>query len=135
MTHHEILRQILCQILIQTLTSDSSSRHSSSGHSISDSLCDSTTATSADPYRKRRRSLTTSVHVASPICRALSPVRADLSPPCKRIRYSNSETDFEVSSEEVYVPYVPREIGFGVDVEDSYEPSIEPNIDPDVQAD
>ncbi|GJZ85305.1 putative reverse transcriptase domain-containing protein [Tanacetum coccineum] len=139
MTHHEILRQILCQrlyqILIQTLTSDSSLRHSSSGHSISDSPCDSTTATSAGLYRKRRRSLTTSVHVASPVRRALSPVRADLSPPCKRIRYSDSETDFEVSSEEVYVSYVPREIGLGVDVEDSYEPSIKPNIDPDVQTD
>ncbi|GJR60586.1 putative reverse transcriptase domain-containing protein [Tanacetum coccineum] len=77
-------------------SSDSSSRHSSSDHPISDSLCDSPIATSVGPYRKRRRSPTTSVLVASPVPEALSFVHADLLPPCKRIRYSNSETDFEV---------------------------------------
>ncbi|GJX78557.1 hypothetical protein Tco_0326706 [Tanacetum coccineum] len=46
-----------------------------------------------------------------------------------------SFTDFEVSSEEGFVPYVPKEIGLGVDVENSYEPYTEPDIDPDVQAD
>ncbi|GKC23986.1 hypothetical protein Tco_1026136 [Tanacetum coccineum] len=77
----------------------------------------------------------TSVPVASPVPGALSPVRADLLPPRKRIRYSDFETDFKVSSEEGYVSYVPREIGLRVDVEDSYEPYTEPDIDPDVQAD
>ncbi|GJX54637.1 hypothetical protein Tco_0283006 [Tanacetum coccineum] len=34
-----------------------------------------------------------------------------------------------------FLPYVPREIGLGVDVEDNYEPYTEPDIDLDVQAD
>ncbi|GJU94409.1 hypothetical protein Tco_1319165 [Tanacetum coccineum] len=94
----------------------------------------SSTATSAVPSRKRRRSPTTSVVVASPVPGALSPVCADLLPPRKRIRDSDSVTDFEVSSEESFMPHIPREIGLGVDVEDSYEPYTEPDIDPDVQA-
>ncbi|GJY14936.1 hypothetical protein Tco_0385358 [Tanacetum coccineum] len=76
------------------ISSDSSLRHSSSDHSISDFPCDLLTSTSAGPYRKRHRSTTTSVPVASPIRGALSLVCADLSPPRKRI----------------------REIGFGVNV-------------------
>nr|GEY76668.1 hypothetical protein [Tanacetum cinerariifolium] len=76
-------------------SSDSSSRHSSSGHSISDSPCDSPTTISAWPSRKRRRSPTASVPVASPIPRALSPVRADLLSPRKRFRDSDFVTDFE----------------------------------------
>ncbi|GKE01825.1 hypothetical protein Tco_1389808 [Tanacetum coccineum] len=116
-------------------SSHSPSRHSSSGHSISDSPCDSPTATSAWPSRKRRRSPTTSVPVASPVPGALSPVRADLLTPRKRIRDSDSMTNFEVSFEKSFVPYVPREIGLGIDVEDSYEPYTELDIDPDVQAD
>ncbi|GJU64096.1 hypothetical protein Tco_1245931 [Tanacetum coccineum] len=105
------------------------------GHSISDSPCDLPTAISAGPSHKKRRSLTTSVLLALPIPGALSPVCADLLPPRKRIRDSNFVTDFEVSSEECFVPHVPREIGLRVDVEDSYEPYTEPDIDPDVQAD
>nr|GEX66876.1 putative reverse transcriptase domain-containing protein [Tanacetum cinerariifolium] len=108
-------------------SSDSSSRHSSSGHPILDSPCDSQTATSAGPSRKRCRSLTSLVHVASPVPRALSLVRAGLLPPRKRIRDSNTMIDFEVSLEEGYKPYVPREIRLGFDVEDSYEPYTEPD--------
>ncbi|GJW34379.1 putative reverse transcriptase domain-containing protein [Tanacetum coccineum] len=93
-------------------SSDSSSRHSSSGHPILDSLCDLPTTTFARPSRKRRRSPTTSVPVASPVPEALSLIHADLLPPRKRI----------------------REIGLGVDVEDSYGPYTEPDIDPDVKA-
>nr|GEZ17558.1 reverse transcriptase domain-containing protein [Tanacetum cinerariifolium] len=114
--------------------SDSSSRHSLSGYAILDSSCDSSTAISAGPSRKRCRSPTTSVPVASPVRGALSPIHTDLLPSRKRIRDSDFVTDFEVSSEEVYVPYVPREIRLGADVEDSYEPYTEPDIDPDVQA-
>ncbi|GKC56623.1 NAC domain-containing protein [Tanacetum coccineum] len=66
---------------------------------------------------------------------SLSPVRADLSPPPKRIRDSDSVTDLEVSLEDGYVPYIPREVGLGVDVDDSYEPYTEPDIDSDIQAD
>ncbi|GKF93248.1 hypothetical protein Tco_0279967, partial [Tanacetum coccineum] len=47
-------------------SSDSHSRHSSSGHFVSDFPCDSPNATSMGPSHKRRRSPTTSVHVASP---------------------------------------------------------------------
>ncbi|GJR81574.1 hypothetical protein Tco_0152359 [Tanacetum coccineum] len=105
-------------------SSDSSSSHSSSAHPISDSTCDSPTATYAGPSRKRCRSPTTSVPIASPILGALSLVHADLLPPRKRIRDFNSMTDVE-----------DREIGLGVDVEDSYEPYTESDIDSDVQAD
>ncbi|GJR43834.1 hypothetical protein Tco_1311937 [Tanacetum coccineum] len=104
-------------------------------YAISDSPCDSPTAISVGPSCKRCRSLTSSVPVASLVHEALSPMRADLLPPRKRIRYSDSEINFEVSSEEDYVLYVPREIGLRVDAEDNYEPYIEPDIDLDVQAD
>ncbi|GKA68805.1 hypothetical protein Tco_0768722, partial [Tanacetum coccineum] len=114
-------------------SSDSSSRHSSSCYAILDSPCDSPTATSAGPSRKRCRSPTSSVLVDSPVRRALSPVRVDLFPLPKRIRDSNSVTDLEVSLEEGYVPYVPREVGLGVDVEDSYDPYTEPDVDSDIQ--
>nr|GEV55154.1 hypothetical protein [Tanacetum cinerariifolium] len=89
-------------------SSDSSLRHSSSSHSISNSPCDSPTTIFAWPSHKRRR---------------------------KRIRDSNSVTDFVVSSEEGFVTHVPTNIGLGVDVEDGYKPYTETNIDPDVQAD
>ncbi|GKE55912.1 hypothetical protein Tco_1495097 [Tanacetum coccineum] len=114
-------------------SSDSSSRHSSSGYAISETSCDSSTATSERLSRKICRS--PSVPVSSPIRRALSPVYADLSPPPKRIRDSDSVTHLEVSSEVGYEPYVPREVGLRVDVEDSYEPYIEPDIDSDIQGD
>ncbi|GJZ13065.1 putative reverse transcriptase domain-containing protein [Tanacetum coccineum] len=116
-------------------SSNSSSRHSFSGHPIPDSPCDSLTAIFARPSHKIRRSPTTSVPVASPVPGALSPVRADLLPPCKRIKDSDFVTNFEVSSEEGFIPHKPREIGLRVDVEDSYELYTEPDIDPDVQAD
>ncbi|GJX33797.1 hypothetical protein Tco_0245354 [Tanacetum coccineum] len=114
---------------------DSPSRHSSSGHSISDSLCDSPTAISVGPSRKRRRSPTTSVPAASLVPRALSPVRADLLLPRRRIRDFDFVTDFEVKSEEGFVTYVPRDIGLRVDFQDSYKPYTEPDIDPNVQTD
>ncbi|GJS74179.1 putative reverse transcriptase domain-containing protein [Tanacetum coccineum] len=62
-------------------SSDSSLRHSSSGHFISDSPYDSPTTISAGPSRKRCRSLTASLPVASLVLRALSPVHADLLSP------------------------------------------------------
>nr|GEV31028.1 hypothetical protein [Tanacetum cinerariifolium] len=59
-------------------------------------------------------------------------MRTDLLPPYKRIRDFDFVTDFEVSSEEGFVLYVPREVSLGVDVEDSYEPYTEPDINHDV---
>ncbi|GKD91196.1 hypothetical protein Tco_1366703, partial [Tanacetum coccineum] len=49
---------------------------------------------------------------------ALSPVRADLIPSPKRIRSPESATDLEGCSEDSFEPYVPREVGLGVDIED-----------------
>ncbi|GJW44495.1 hypothetical protein Tco_0073294 [Tanacetum coccineum] len=114
-------------------SSDSSSRHSSLGYAISDTSCDSPTSTSERPSRKRCRS--PSVPLSSPVRGALSPVRADLSPPPNRIRDSDSMTNFEVSSKDGYEPYMPREVGLEVDVEDSYEPYTETDIDFDMKAD
>nr|GEV10521.1 putative reverse transcriptase domain-containing protein [Tanacetum cinerariifolium] len=62
-------------------SSDSSSRHSSSDHSSLD-----LPSTSAGPPRKRRRSPMTSVPALPLISGALSPVRADLIPPPKRVK-------------------------------------------------
>nr|GEX63941.1 hypothetical protein [Tanacetum cinerariifolium] len=124
------------RLALRYSTDYSSSDHfTSDDHSILDSRCNSPTAISARPSRKRHRSPTTLVPVALPVPEALSPVRADLLWPCKRIRDSDSVIDFNVSSEEGSVHHVPREIGLGVDVEDSYEPYTKPDIDPDAQAD
>ncbi|GJT79951.1 hypothetical protein Tco_1054293 [Tanacetum coccineum] len=95
-------------------SSYSSLRHSPLGYALSDSPYGSPTATSAGPSRKRYKSLTSSVPVASPLRGALSLVRADLLPPCKRIRDFDSVKNFEVSSEDGYVPCVPIEVGLGV---------------------
>ncbi|GJY46649.1 putative reverse transcriptase domain-containing protein [Tanacetum coccineum] len=116
-------------------SSNSSSRHSSSGYAISDSLNDSSTVASARPSRKRCRSPISSVPVVLPVRGALYLVRADLSPPPKRTRDSNSVIDLEGSSKDGYDPYVPRETGLRVDVKDSYEPYTEPDIESDIQAD
>ncbi|GKC35762.1 putative reverse transcriptase domain-containing protein [Tanacetum coccineum] len=112
-------------------SSDSSSRHSS-GYDILETPCDSPTATFERLSRKRCRS--SFVPVFSPVRRALSYVCADLLPPPKRIRDSNSVTDLEVSSEDSYGSYIPREVGLGVDVKDSSEPYTKPDVDSDVQA-
>ncbi|GKD51607.1 hypothetical protein Tco_1280583 [Tanacetum coccineum] len=90
-------------------SSDSSSRYSSLGYAISDSPDDSSTPAFTRPSRKRCRSSTSSVPTVSRVREALSLVRADLSPPPKRIRDSDSVTDLEVSSKDGYEPYVPRE--------------------------
>ncbi|GKA11256.1 hypothetical protein Tco_0690689 [Tanacetum coccineum] len=114
--------------------SDSSSGHSSSDHSSpalpsgmrsSHQLCSSVPSiphssaaiterpshsSSAGPSRKRSRSPTTSVPVSSPIPGALSSVRADLLPPRKRIRSSDSVTDLEDCSDESSESSVPPSI-------------------------
>ncbi|GJY58718.1 hypothetical protein Tco_0458610, partial [Tanacetum coccineum] len=107
-THRLALRYSADYSSSDHFTSDDSSRDCPSdslSETSSDSPCDPPTAISAGPSRKRRR-----------------------------IRDFDFVTDFEVSLEEGFVPYVPREIGLGVDVEDSYKPYIKPDIDPDVQA-
>ncbi|GJZ13992.1 putative reverse transcriptase domain-containing protein [Tanacetum coccineum] len=114
---------------------DSPSRHSSSGHSSLDSPCDSPT-NFVGPSRKRHGSSMIYVLVLTPIPEALSPAHADLLPPPKSIRSSDSVTDLEVSSDESSESSVPRETRLRVDVDvgGSDEPYLEPDIDPDVQA-
>nr|GFC55448.1 hypothetical protein [Tanacetum cinerariifolium] len=106
-------------------TSDDSSRESSS-----DSSSESSSEFHSDtsPYSSLRHSSS-----ASSVPRALSPVCFDLLPPHKRIKDFDFVINFDVSSEEGYVPYVPKQIGLAVDVEDSYEPYTEPNFDHDVK--
>ncbi|GKE69537.1 hypothetical protein Tco_1527609 [Tanacetum coccineum] len=81
-------------------------------------------SSSASRSRKRSRSLVASVPLSSPTHRALSYARADLLPSPKRIRSPETATDLEDCSEDRFEPYVPREVGLGVDFEDeSSEPS------------
>ncbi|GJW50236.1 hypothetical protein Tco_0091587 [Tanacetum coccineum] len=95
MTHHEILRQILRQrlhqFLIQTL------------HLIllQDIL---------------HQIPTSSVLVASPVCEALSPVRADLLPPYKRIRDFDTVTNFEPDVDSDIQPDIDACIAFADDI-------------------
>ncbi|GJX36784.1 hypothetical protein Tco_0248341 [Tanacetum coccineum] len=94
-------------------SSDSSLRHSLPGHSSLD-----LPSTSARLSRKRRRPPMTSVPSLPPVVGALSPVHVDLIPSPKRIRSLESATDLEGCSEDSFEPYVPREVGLRVDVED-----------------
>ncbi|GJV09414.1 hypothetical protein Tco_1347070 [Tanacetum coccineum] len=137
-------------------TSDDSSRDSpseTSSDSLSDALSDSSSVPSiphssdaiterpshssyVGPSRKRSRSPTTSVPVSSPIPRALSSVRADLLPPPKRIRSSDSVTDQEVSSDKISESFVLRETSLrdDIDVGGSDKLYSEPDIDLEIQA-
>ncbi|GJV68806.1 hypothetical protein Tco_1484315 [Tanacetum coccineum] len=81
-------------------------------------------SSSASRSRKRSRSPVASVPLSSPTLGALSYARADLLPSPKRIRSPETATDLEDCSEDRFEPYVPREVGLGVDFEDeSSEPS------------
>ncbi|GKC48763.1 putative reverse transcriptase domain-containing protein [Tanacetum coccineum] len=70
----------------------------------------------AGPSRKRSRSPTTSLLVSSPVPEVLSYVRADLLPPCKRIRSSNSATNLEDCLDESSESSVPKETSLRDDV-------------------
>ncbi|GKE65180.1 hypothetical protein Tco_1519341, partial [Tanacetum coccineum] len=67
---------------------------------------------------KRSRSPVASVPLSLPTLRALSYARADLLPSPKRIRSPKIATDLKDCSEDSFEPYVPREVGLGVDFED-----------------
>ncbi|GJW32186.1 hypothetical protein Tco_0052218, partial [Tanacetum coccineum] len=88
------------------------------------------------PFRKRSRSPATSVLISSPIPRALSFARADLLPPPKRIRSSNSATNLEDCLDESSESSVPRKTSLRDDVviRGSDEPYSEPDIDLEIQA-
>ncbi|GJY67256.1 hypothetical protein Tco_0469494 [Tanacetum coccineum] len=106
--------------------------HSSS----TDSERPSHDSSSASPSRKRSRSPIASVPLSSLIPGALSSARADLLPSPKRIRSPESATDLEGCSEDSFEPYVPREVGLGVDFEDeSSEPSKSREADVEMDVD
>ncbi|GKF77244.1 hypothetical protein Tco_0229714, partial [Tanacetum coccineum] len=78
----------------------------------------------ASHSRKRSRSHVASVPLSSPTLEALSYACVDLLPSPKRIRSPETTTDLEDCLEDSFKPYVPREVGLGVDFEDeSSEPS------------
>nr|GEV92352.1 RNA-directed DNA polymerase, eukaryota [Tanacetum cinerariifolium] len=84
--------------------------HSSSDNFLPDDFSSDTSSDSSLGYS----AYTSSVTLATPVPGALSPVRADLLPPYKRIRGSVSATDYKVSSEESYEPYTEPDIDFDV---------------------
>ncbi|GKF36243.1 hypothetical protein Tco_0113001, partial [Tanacetum coccineum] len=127
---------------------DSASSHSSSDHSLlaspsgtrsSHRLCSlvlsvhcssaiskrpSHNSSCASRSRKRSRSPIASVPLSSPTLKALSYARADILPSPKRICSPKTSMDLEDFLEDSFEPYVPREVGLGVDYEDeSFEPS------------
>nr|GEU84412.1 putative reverse transcriptase domain-containing protein [Tanacetum cinerariifolium] len=140
--------------------SDSSFGHSSSDHSSptlpsgmrsSHHLCSSVSSipysfaaitkrpshsSSAGPSLKRSRSPTTFVPISSHIPKALSPARADLLPPPKRIRSSDSAMDLDGCSDESPESSVPRETSLRDDVviKGSDKTYSEPDIDLEIQA-
>ncbi|GKA16835.1 putative reverse transcriptase domain-containing protein [Tanacetum coccineum] len=140
--------------------SDSSSGHSSSDHSLpalpsgvrsSHQLCSSVPGiphssaaiTERPPHssfaglsHKMSRYTTTSLPISSPIPRALSPAHADLLPPPKRIRCSDSTADLEGCLDESSESSVPRETSLRDDfvIRGSDEPYSKLDIDPEIQA-
>ncbi|GKB54004.1 hypothetical protein Tco_0904757, partial [Tanacetum coccineum] len=99
--------------------SDFASSHSSSNPSLpSSSSRPSHSSSSVSHSCKRSRSPIVSVPLSSPVPGALSSARADILPSPKRIRSSDDVTYFEDCSEDSFKPYVPREAGLRVDVED-----------------
>ncbi|GKC01919.1 hypothetical protein Tco_0993529, partial [Tanacetum coccineum] len=112
--------------IVDHSSSDLSSEASSDFHSdaSSDSASLDLLSTSAGPSCKRRRSRMRFVPALPPVSGALSLICADLIPSPKRIRSPETATDFEGCLEDIFEPYVPREVGLGVDVADeSYEES------------
>ncbi|GKE86698.1 hypothetical protein Tco_1560440, partial [Tanacetum coccineum] len=81
-------------------------------------------SSSVSPSCKRSRSPVASVPLSSPTLEALSYAHADLLPSPKKIKSPKTATDLEDCSEDSFEPYVPREVGLGVDFEDdSSKPS------------
>nr|GEW46327.1 putative reverse transcriptase domain-containing protein [Tanacetum cinerariifolium] len=98
----------------------------STHRSYTDSERPSHDSFSASPSCKRSRSPAASVSLSSPILGALSYACDDLLPSPKTIQSPVSAMDLEDSFE----PYVPREVGLGVNFEDeSTEPSRDGWID------
>nr|GEZ72917.1 reverse transcriptase domain-containing protein [Tanacetum cinerariifolium] len=104
------VQQLSVRHPIDHSSSDSLSRHSSSDHSSPD-----LPSTSAGPSHKRCRSPMTSVPALPLVSGALSPVRADLIPPPKRVRDIGYLADVEDAPRETKVervvhPAMPEDI-------------------------
>ncbi|GKG16348.1 hypothetical protein Tco_0358671, partial [Tanacetum coccineum] len=90
---------------------------------------------------KRRRSPTTLVLAATHTLATLSPVRANMLPPRKRLRGSPSVYHYEVSIEDsTKMGYedsmeADSEANVGVDIEADMDADIKTDIDTDIQAD
>ncbi|GKE51236.1 hypothetical protein Tco_1486392, partial [Tanacetum coccineum] len=78
-------------------------------------------SSSASRSHKRSRSPVASVALSSPIPGALSYARADLLPSPKRIRSPETAMDLEDYSEDIFEPYVPREVGLSDGIEIDFE--------------
>nr|GEX76541.1 hypothetical protein [Tanacetum cinerariifolium] len=137
--------------------SDSASSRSSSDHSlpapssgmrpshhlcslVSSIHCSSTAiparqshdSSSVSPSHKRSRSPAVYVLLSLPIFGALSYARVDHLPSPKRIRSFEIATDLEVSSEDRFEPYIPRETDLEMDVDVVRSDGID--IDLEIQA-
>ncbi|GJU86425.1 putative reverse transcriptase domain-containing protein [Tanacetum coccineum] len=87
---------------------------STSGHSLLDFSVNTPATISARPSRNRCRSLIVSVPLATPVPGALSPVRADLLQPRKRIRGAVIASDYDDTTEESYEAYTKPNIDLNV---------------------
>nr|GEX62273.1 hypothetical protein [Tanacetum cinerariifolium] len=123
-----------------SMSSSSSSSSETSSDSSTDALSDSASSRSSSDHSLpasslgvrpshhlcslRSRSPAASVPLSSPIPRSLTYTCDDLLPSPKRNRSPESATDLEDCLEDSFKPYVPREVGLGVDFKDkSTEPS------------
>ncbi|GJT84162.1 hypothetical protein Tco_1058504 [Tanacetum coccineum] len=87
-------------------------------------------SSSASRSHKRSRLPVAYVPLSSPTLEALSYARIDILPSPKRTRSPETATDLEDCSEDRFEPYVPREVGLGVDFEnESSEPSRSRGVD------
>ncbi|GKB33529.1 hypothetical protein Tco_0872930 [Tanacetum coccineum] len=114
-THHLVVIHLVDHSSLDSSLEASSDFHSDAS---SDSSSLDLPSTSAGPSCKRRRSRMRSVPALPPVSGALSLICADLIPSPKRIRSPETATDLEGCLEDSFEPYVPREVGLGVDVED-----------------
>ncbi|GJZ37038.1 hypothetical protein Tco_0583229 [Tanacetum coccineum] len=112
-------------------SSDDSSPSSSSSSSSKTSLGSST-----DALSDSASSRSSSDHSLPASPSALSYACVDLLPSPKRIRSPETATDLEDCSEDSFEPYVPREVGLGVNFEDeSTEPSRSRGTDLEIDVD
>nr|GFD30466.1 hypothetical protein [Tanacetum cinerariifolium] len=106
MTSRKRVRPLHVQQLSMRHSVDHSSSDSSSRHSSLDHFSPDLPNTSVGPSRKRRRSPMTYVPALPLVSGALSPIRADLMPPPKRVRDIGYLADLEVNPRETGVERV-----------------------------